>query len=381
MYRAVVAALAASCLFVFARQELRAGNQGAGEKLPEPAHQFAKEASARVTETEREWAKMVERLTKCQTDFTVAGRVSTDGSLRDEASRLLAAAKKLLADHQQVATDFERFKDALKKAASHYREVAALYKAHAVEARSAEVKEDYLQLAKAYERKAGAAAERCQKIAMPPDAKGKAEVIEEANLFLERLGDALAIGPVSEAECGVFAGRLKNQGERCKVLAQELCRGIEKILQDSDMPEIKGKMSGAEKRQSMKSSPTEASSGSSSENQTWVRKTLASLLGASWSCPVTVGGVRCVQYLRFDYDGTCSQSVYLVGTKGKGSLVGSGKATFDLDTPGVLTFYQDGILVERGRITFLGKDRWSYEILENRLAPQLVGTRLTFTRG
>jgi hypothetical protein len=63
--RAAGAALAASCLLAFAQPGLFAGDKAAGNKLPEPAHQFAKEASSRVTETEREWVKMVERLTKC----------------------------------------------------------------------------------------------------------------------------------------------------------------------------------------------------------------------------------------------------------------------------------------------------------------------------
>jgi hypothetical protein len=369
--RAAGAALAASCLLAFAQPGLVAGDQAAGDKLPEPAHQFAKEASSRVTETEREWVKMVERLTKCQADFTVADRASTDGSLRDEASRLLASAKKLLADHKQMGTDLERFKDSLKKAASHYREVAALYKAHAAEARSAEVKDDYLQLEKAYVRKAGAAAERCEKVAMPAGAKAKAEVIEEGNLFLERLCEALAIGPVSEAERGVFVGRLKKHGERCKALAEELCRGAEKLLQDSDALEIRQKVGGASKLPRAAAWPPETSGG---------KKDFSSLRGASWSCPVTVSDVQCVQVIRLGYAGNCSQSVYLLGPKGKGKLVGTGSATFLLDAEGGLSFYQAGMLVERGQVTLLGKDQWSYEILENRGAPGLAGTRLTFTR-
>ncbi len=371
MRHAAGAALAASCLLAFAQPGLFAGDQAAGDKLPEPAHQFAKEASSRVTETEREWVKMVERLTKCQAEFSVADRASTDGSLRDEANRLLASAKKLLADHKQMGTDLERFKDALKKAASHYREVAALYKAHAVEARSAEVKDDYFQLEKAYVRKAGAAAERCEKVVMPAGAKAKAEVIEEGNLFLERLCEALAIGPVSEAERGVFVGRLKKHGERCKALAEELCRGAEKLLQDSDAPEIRQKIGGASKLPMAAAWPPEASGG---------KKDFSSLRGASWSCPVTVSGVQCVQVIRFAYAGSCSQSVYLLGPKGKGKLLGTGSATFLLDAEGVLSFYQAGMLVERGRVLILGKDQWSYEILENRGAPGLAGTRLTFTR-
>ncbi len=363
---ATVAAVAASFLLAFGSQGLAAGDQASGDKLPEPALQFAKETTLRLTETEREWVKLAERLAKCQADFTGADRTDSDASLRDEASRLLASAKKLLADQKQMGTDLERFKDALKKAAAHYREVAVLYKAHAAAAQSAEVKEDYHQLAKAYERKAASVAERGQKAAMPPGAGAKAEVIEEGNLFLERLVEALAIGPVSDAERSVFTGRLKKHGERCQALAEELRRGVEKLLLDSDTPEIRQKINGVAKAKGPDGSEA--------------KKELRSLTGASWCSPVTITGVRCVTVLRFSQAGTCSQSTYILGPKGKGSLVAVASGTFDMDAGGVLRFYQAGTLVEVGKVTFLGKNQWSYEIHDNLFAPGVAGTRLTFTR-
>lgn len=355
MRRAIAAALAAVSILALGGRNLFAGDDTSGDKLPEPALQFAKEATRHLTEAEREWVKMAERLAKCQADFTVADRTDSDGLLRDEASRLLASAKKLLADRKQMSTNLDRFKDALKKAAVNYREVAALYKSHAGKTRSEEVKEDYLQLAKAYERKATAAAERGQKVVMPSGTDAKAEVIEEGNLFLERLQEALSVGPMNETERSAVAARLKKHGVRCKALAEELRRAVETLLQSSDSPEIRQQAGGAV-------------------------KTDGSLDGASWSAPVTVAGVKCVTVIRFEKAGTCSQSTYVLGPNGKGRLVGGGNGSFRLDAGGTLSFYQAGMRVETGTISFLGKDQWSYRILENILESKLAGTRLTFTR-
>ncbi len=371
MRRVTVAALAASCFLALGSRGLSAGDQAGRDKLPEPALQFAKETTLRLTETEREWAMMAERLDKCQADFSVADRSYTDSSLREEAGRLLAAAKKLLADQKQMETNLERLKDVLKKASAHYREVAALYKAYAAKPRSEDARENYLQLAKAYERKAAAAAERGQKAAMPSGAGAKAEAVEEGNLFLERLVEALGIGPVSDAEREVFAGRLKKHAERCKALAGELRSGIEKILLDSDTPEIRQKLGGGAKGEGPAPSPQDGAG---------ARKVLGLLTGASWSSPVTIAGVRCVTVVHFSQTGTCSQSTYRLGPKGKGSLVATTSGLFDVDASGVLRFYQAGILVEAGKVSFLGKDQWSYEILDNLFAPGIAGTRLTFTR-
>jgi hypothetical protein len=265
----------------------------------------------------------------------------------------------------------DRFKDALKKASANYREVAALYKAYAVKARSEDAREDYHQLAKAYERKAAAAAERGQKVAMPSGAGAKAEAIEEGNLFLERLVEALGIGPVSDAEREVFAGRLKKHGDRCRILAEALRSGIARLLQDSETPEIRQTLDDAAKRKALASSPQDGAE---------ARKVLGLLTGASWSSPVTIAGVRCVTVVRFSQTGTCSQSTYLLGPKGRGSLVATASGLFDVDARGVLRFYQAGALVEEGKVSFLGKDQWSYEIFDNLFAPGIAGTRLTFTR-
>jgi hypothetical protein len=366
-----VAAVAASFFLALGSRVLAAGEQAGGDKLPEPALQFAKETTLRLAETEREWAKVSGRLDKCQADFTVADRSYSDSSLRDEAGRLLAAAKKLLADQKQMETRLDRFKDALKKASANYREVAALYKAYAAKARSEDAREDYLQLAKTYERKAAAAAERGQKVAMPSGAGAKAEAIEEGNLFLERLVEALGIGPVSDAEREVFIGRLKRHGERCKALAGELRSGIEKILLDSDTPEIRQKFGGGAKGEGSAPSPHDG---------TEAKKVLGQLTGASWASPVTIAGVRCVTVVRFSQTGTCSQSTYLLGPKGRGSLVATTSGLFDVDARGVVRFYQAGTLVEEGKVSCLGKDQWSYEVLDNLFAPGIAGTRLTFTR-
>jgi hypothetical protein len=369
--RVTVAAVAASFFLALGSRGLSAGDQAGGDKLPEPALQFAKETALRLAETEREWAKVSERLDKCQADFTVAVRSYSDSSLRDEAGRLLAVAKKLLADQKEMETSLDRFKDALKKASANYREVAALYKAYAAKARSEDVREDYLQLAKACERKAAAAAERGQKASMPSGARNKTEAIEEGNLFLERLVEALGIGPVSDAEREVFIGQLKKHGGRCKALAGELRSGIEKILLDSDTPEIRQKLGGGAKGQGPAPSPQDGAG---------ARKVFGLLNAASWASPVTITGLRCVTVVRFSQAGTCSQSTYLLGPKGRGSLVATTSGLFDVDARGVLRFYQAGTLVEEGKVSFLGKDQWSYEILDNLFAPGIAGTRLTFTR-
>lgn len=355
MRRAIAVALAAVCVLAFGGRELVAGDDPDGDKLPEPALQFAKETTRQLTEAEREWTKMVERLAKCQADFAVADRTDSDGVLRAEAGRLLASAKKLLTDRKQMSTDLDRFQVALKKGAENYREVAALYKSHAEKTRSGEVKEDYQQLAKTYERKATAAAERGQKIGMPSGTETRAEVIDEGNLFLERLLEALTVGPMDQAERGAIAARLKKHGERCKALAEELCRAVETLLKSSDSPEIRR--------------PADAAA-----------KTVGSLDGASWSAPVTVAGVKCMTVIRFDKGGTCSQSTYAVGPNEKRQLVGFGSGSYRLDTGGTLSFYQAGMQVETGTATFLGKDQWSYRILDNVLESKLAGQQLVFTR-
>jgi hypothetical protein len=167
----------------------------------------------------------------------------------------------------------------------------------------------------------------------------------------------------------VFVGRLKKHGEQCKALAGELRSGIEKLLSDSDTPEIRQKLGGAVKVK-------EASPQGAAE----AKKFLGLLCGASWSSPVTIGGVQCVTVVRFSKAGTCSQSTYILGPKGKGPLVAVASGTFDVDADGFLQFSQAGTPIEVGKVSFLGKDQWSYEILYRLLAPGIAGTRLTFSR-
>jgi hypothetical protein len=355
MRRAIAATLAAVSILALGGRNLAAGDDSSGDKLPEPALQFAKEATRQRTDAEREWTKMVERLATCRTDFRLAEEAASDGVLRAEAGELLASATKLLADRKQMSTDLDRFQVALKKAAENYREVAALYKSHAAKARSGEVNEDYQQLAKAYERKATAAAEWGRTIGMPCGTETKAEVIDEGNLFLERLLEALTVGPMNQAERGAIAARLRKHGERCQSLAEELRRAVETLLESSDSPEIMRTADAAS-------------------------KTVGSLDGASWSARVTVAGVKCVTVIRFDKVGTCTQSTYALGPNGKRQIVGFGSGSYRLDAGGTLSFYQSGMQVETGTATFLGKDQWSYRILDNVLESKLTGTQLLFTR-
>lgn len=365
MRRAIVAALCAGLLLVFGRTPLSANDNGTTERLPEPALRFAKDASLRVTEFEREWIKQAEALTKCQADFAIADAGQSDSSVRDQASRLLAAAKKLLTDSKQIGIDLERFKDSLRKAATHYRDVALLCKAQAGEARSEEIKDNYLQLAKVYEAKARVANERAKSLSAPADVKPKEEAIKEGNLFLERFVEVLSIGRVSDTDRGHFAGQLKKHGERCKALAEDLLQPIEKVLEGADAQDIRAKIDEGRKAGSLPPGP---------------KKELPILTGASWSTPVTFQGVQCVQVLRFNEDRTCVQAVYRSGAKGRGSLMGAGSATYEMNEDGYLSFRQGGLIVESGCVTLLGKDQWSYEIRVKFGAHQLEGTRLTFTR-
>jgi hypothetical protein len=361
-------------MLVIVREAVSANEDGSGERLAEPALRFAKDASFRVAEMEREWLKLAEGLTKRQADFAVADGGHSDSSLRDEATRLLGSAKKLLADSKRVGSDLERFKDTLTKSATHYREVAVLCKAQAGKARAREVKDDYLELAKVYEAKAQSAGDRAKKLSIPSAVKDKAEVIEEGNVFLERLVDALAIGPVADADRGLLAGRLRKHGERCKALMEELSRAIVKLLEDAETAEVREKIAAARKD---RSSPLSAVTG---QDEPRPKKALPALAGASWSTPITIEGEKYVQVMRFNSDGTCVQAVYRSGQKGRGALIGAGSATYKLDSEGILEFYQAGFLIETGLVTMLGKDQWSYEIIANIASPKLAGTRLTFTR-
>ena len=375
VFRVVVAALTASCILAFPSGPASADQKDSPDSLPEPALRFAKEASLRVLESERDWVKVAEGLAKNQADFTV--KDGSESSLREQASRLLDTAKKLLGEQKRLGTYLESFKDTLRKAAGRYRDVAVLCKTQAAEARAAEIKEDYLALAKVYEQKARSAGERAKALSIPAGTKAKAELIEEGNLFVDRFVDALSIGPISESDRDLFAGRLKRHGERCKALSDELTQAIEALLEEAEAPEVRKKLGEKRKDESTSHQLVATSIGNAKSRP---KKDLGAIVGAFWSSPLTIQGVRCVQVLRFSDDGTCVQSVYRMGPKGRGSLVGSIRVGYRVDGDGIIDVYQAGMVIERGEITFKGKDEWSYEILSSLTNPKLAGTKVTFTR-
>jgi hypothetical protein len=345
--------------------------QGPDGKLPEPALRFAKDASLRVTEMERDWQKFSDGLAKGREDFVRPERKHTDSSLREEASRLLASAKKLIDDQKRISPEIERFRDGLKKAASHYREVSALYKSHAEKVKAYEVKADYKELSKIYDAKAEASTERARMLKAPTELKPSGEVIEEGNVFIERLLETLSVGPVSDADCQVFAVRLRRHGERCQSLSLALSRAIEKVIGSTAQPG--------------ETTTTPARTG----YKPWLKEEQAPLppkgspgaiLGPSWTSPLTIRGIECRQVLSFQKDGTCTQSVYRLGTCGLGPLLGSRSYTFKLDQRGGLSVYAAGELIEWGTITVLSEDRWVYEIAVNVGDPTRFSSRITFTR-
>jgi len=368
-----VAAIAASCLVLAGLGMAAADEPGPEGKLPEPALRFAKDASLRVTEMERDWQKLADGLAKDRPDFARPERKHTESSLREEATRLLASAKKLLDERKRIAPELERFKDALKKSASHYREVAALYKFHAEKAKSGEVKDDYHQLAKVYELKAEAAANRAGKLTSPEGTKAAADVIEEGNLFIERLLETLAVGPIAQPDCDVFAGRLRKHGQRCQALSLELSGVVEKVL--GRPVAIQRTMAGTSTTELVADFP-HSDAGKSAKEPPAAR----TILGASWSSPVTVRGTEYRQVLRFNADGTCTQSVYRTAPTGLGALLGSRTYTYKLDPWGSLSVYAAGELIEWGKVTVVTKDRFDYDIVVNVFDPGRSASRITFVR-
>lgn len=371
------AALAAGWVIAASCGAAPADDNAPGEKLPEPALRFANDASRRVTEMEREWLRLAEGLTKARADFA-----ATDGPERplgEQASRLRDGARMLLESRTRLGSDLGRFKDALAKAASHYREVAALYTAQAGQARAGEVRDDYLHLARVYEAKARAAGERSKALSLPAETDGKAEVIEEGNLFVERFIEAVSVGPVTDADRGLLAGRLKRHAERCQSLAEELAHAVEGFLEAAEAPEVRARVVGKRKEDGTpRQTPGSTSSNGAARAQP--AKDLSALAGATWASPTTIQGVPCEVVLRFDPDGSCFQSVYRSGPRGRGPRIGTTRVTYDVDREGNLSVYHAGLMVERGEVTVRGKDEWTYEILASLAAPHLAGTKLTFTR-
>lgn len=354
-----------------------------GDSLPEPAYHFAKKASLRVTELERGWVELADGFSKLRADFTISATNTKESSLREGASRVRSAGQKLLAGFKQMGQDLERFKDCVTKAGTCYRNVAAVYKENAAEARSDLIREDYLQLAKVYEARAQAATERIQKLALPDGYKAVAELIEEGNVFLERFEEALSIGPVAAKERALLAERLCTHGDRCMGFMLQLSSIIEEILEGAETPGFRQKPGGE------RPAPVQpvAVQTTACKELSYAKRTVerlrnkgADLLAGAWSTSRSVQGGQCRQIISLNADGTCTQLVYSPRPSRAGALIASGNATFELDGAGVLTFFQGGFPVERGTVTFLGKDRWVYTILENVTAPQLVGMRLTFAR-
>lgn len=366
------------CYLVFFGLDGRAADERElSDKLPEPALQFAKEAGLRLLEQERAFLKLSEEIKSNQVYFNIAVGGQSDSSLRTQAERLLSSAKKLLSDYKQIGTDLERFKDSLKRAASNYRELAGLYRGHAAKAQAAEVKDDYLQLARVYEAKATSAEERSKKLSVPAKLAPAASVIEEGNVFVDRLLELLSIGPVSETDRGIFAGRLKKHGERCQALVEDSLQALEKALDGAEA-------AGGKRKSASFASPTTKGTNlksSSGEHGTQGgRSEQAPLFNTSWSTPVTIKGQQCLHVIRLNVDGTFEQSLYLSGPKGAGKLLASGRGTFEVDIPEILSFFQGTKLIERGRILSVGRDEWVYEILENPSAPEATGRRITFKR-
>lgn len=368
----LVAALAASFLILLGLDVVTADEQGP-EKIPEPALRFAKEASLRISEIERDWQKLADRVAKARGDFVLPIRRHTDVSLREEAAKLLASAKTLLDAEKRIGPETERFRDALKKAASQYREVAALYKAHAEKAKAKEVREDYLQLVKLYQAKADAATDRAQKLTVPPALKAAREVIEEGNGFIERLLEALSVGPVSEVDCEVLALRLTNHGERCLSLSSELSVAIEKIL---GSPVATGQRATCSEKASYVRGGAKELQGAAEKGSVEPK----AILGVSWTSTLTIRGVECRQIVCFKENGSCTQSIYRMGSKGLGPLLGTGTYTFKLHPGGRLSVYAAGQFIESGKITVLSEDRWVYEIAENVGDPARSGSRINFVR-
>jgi hypothetical protein len=345
----------------------------AQDKLPEPALRFAKDASLRVTEMEREWQTLSEALRKGRPALVPPVRRHTDASLREEAAKVLAAAKKLLHDEGRMPSTIEQFRDALKKSAVHFREVAALYKEHAESAKTQEVKNDYRDLAKVYEAKALAATERAEKLPVGVTAKRTSEVVTEGNLFIERFLESLSVGPVTDSERDLFLGRLRRHGERCQALSDELLRVVELLLKGGTASETKHSFSVGGRYSTDSTTPGSFCSGSSQGDP-------RSIVGETWSSSVTVRGIDCRQRILLRPDGTCTQSIYRAEPNGPDPPLSRRSYTYKLDPFGSLSVFSGGKLLETGKVTVNGEESWVYDIVENVADPSRSAKRITFVR-
>ncbi len=202
------------------------------ERLPEPAHEFARAAARALADQERAWLARAEELDVLrgpQEDTWVPGR-----PLAAESAALLARSRAVLASYREVDRELGRFRSALGQAAAHYRAVAELYAADGGRARSVPTREDFRALAAAYTRQAAAVEARAGRVGLPPGSAGRAAELEEGNHFLERLAEAAAAVPLGREDELLLADRLRQHAERCGTLAAELASAVKAVLSGSD---------------------------------------------------------------------------------------------------------------------------------------------------
>jgi hypothetical protein len=365
------AALFVGCLSVFAGR--LSADETAVDKLPEPAIRFAKDASLRVTELEREWQTLSETLRKSRPELVPRSGRHTDALLQEESKNVLSAAKKLLEVESRMPSTIEQFRDALKKSAAHYQEVAALYKTHAESAKTPEVKDDYRELAKVYESKAHAAIERAEKLPVAVLTRAAREVVSEGNLFIERLLESLAVGPVTDSERDLFLSRLRKHGERCHSLSDELLKAVELLVKGSSPSEVTRFPLGGE---SYSTASTALQENAPEPSQ----RDVYSIVGITWSSRVKVRGVDCRQRIQLRPDGTCTQAIYLARPEGFGPLLSRRSYTYKLNPAGHFAVFSGGKLLETGKVTVDGEESWIYDIYENVSDPSLSAERITFAR-
>jgi hypothetical protein len=234
MRRPVVSALCSSPLLLMATV-MAQGDQP--ERLPEPAHQFAKDAAQAVTQEERAWLKRADELdTVCS-----SGTSSAPGArpLPVEAAALLARSRRVLAAYRSTDRDLRRYQALLQKAAGHYREVAELYVTLSGSVKSGPVREDYAALIDTYRHRAASMEARAHAAGLSPALADQAALLEESNHFLGRLAEVTAAVPVGEADERLLAARLRRHAGQCETLAQELARAVRAVLTGSDDPQVR----------------------------------------------------------------------------------------------------------------------------------------------
>jgi hypothetical protein len=224
MKRLPIAVVIAALLF----GTVVAARDGPVERLPEPAHQFAKEAARAMLEEEHAWKELATRLdallSSCQKAETVGN------SLHVEAADLLALYRRVITAHQDIDRHLRQFQALLDKTAEHYREVSELYTAEARRAKSDSVRADYRALATAYQQHALAATARSRAIGLPPAIRQQAALVEEATQFLERFTEVTAAVPLAEPDERPLAKRLDSHRKRAAALVTGLAAAARAVL-------------------------------------------------------------------------------------------------------------------------------------------------------